>query len=1172
MELADRFNYRRASINATVGGLFEDESFTSGVRRRIGRCIGVDLYSRSVDSRNDALMKNPNVRRYMDYPNANPLFGGPNIGEKYSVSENLGEFRENLDKFGGLLGYTFDIGFGGAGFRYKGNEATYRNMENLIVNEIQAYSEISFNPDFMLYRVPIGFTRNTSYVSKNPVRNVNDAEEILGRLERFEGWGTEDVGYEGFGFGPDVQRTRQRLYTAIGNAKNGKEDYLGKVAYEDAFAVVGFDNDGNERERNYSYYALKSIDNAVFNDKWGEKQWTRLFNPLDREMITLYDEYENGIEHTDFNSVDVSQNIFLAGRSVKELNEQKGLLDKTNYLFSQGKINSLVNRFHTNSSLKESQKGTVAFDVEYGYSRGRNLRALTKDDPNGYENPYCRVWTSHHQYSKIKNLIRPFMNDNGKGNELATFENIQGKYGNFRPNEGQKRLDAMSSLQKNGFVSIAPHVKPEGGYNDDVKRCMFSLENLAWKNIGFKQGKDVRVDGSSTINVLGEDQKGPNGGKIMWFPPYNLKFNESTNVNWEGSSFIGRGEQVYTYNNTDRKGTLSFTLLIDHPSVVSRWAAEHAKEDGQARREQELRLLRFFAGCDTTDPNDKGEDDGEGKKPTEQYLAKWDVDAGKEKEEPKAEPQEEKPEPKIEPKTPVSTPEPEAEEEEYRCYVFFPNNLSGYDYLPDGKDAQVVVDYLLKGGNGNTGYEMKKDTPINGCIGQSTITGKNGIWKYEVDRGMDNEEVPPVDEYLKVPSNYQDSTSFMLNSDIKGVVKGGNGSILRALLSLPQDGANGWDDDRCEKFLISFSDFAVKSSGGKIGFLEKYYNDEKRRKYTVKFELTGHASSHGRKNGKLAMSRADFLQKLLVDNGFPKSNEVIEIHPFKVIDVGEEKSVSAFKPKVSRSVEIVIKLTPKFEQTPTLPEVIDEESGKILERNVQEILDRSENNKNTNTEQTQNNIAEGDKKTEIKEYHNNPMQEYEYFNIIDKDDPAVRQRIIDKVRYFDPAFHSISPEGFNARLTFLQQCTRQGPTTTMSDNRGAEKFAGNMAFGRPPVCVLRIGDFFNTKIIIDSLSIDYDNGGGTQWDLNPEGIGVQPMMANVNIGFTFLGGSDISGPIERLQNAVSSNFYANTSIYDPKADYRNNPIEPNNPTFKAYDPQIIVGADNTRHFDYNSNN
>jgi hypothetical protein len=92
-----------------------------------------------------------------------------------------------------------------------------------------------------------------------------------------------------------------------------------------------------------------------------------------------------------------------------------------------------------------------------------------------------------------------------------------------------------------------------------------------------------------------------------------------------------------------------------------------------------------------------------------------------------------------------------------------------------------------------------------------------------------------------------------------------------------------------------------------------------------------------------------------------------------------------------------------------------------------------------------------------------------------------------------------------------------------------------MAFGRPPVCILRIGDFYNTKVIFESLNIDFDP---LVWDLNQEGIGVQPMIATVSMNFKFIGGSDLTGPIARLQNAITFNFFANASVYDDRTDRR----------------------------------
>ena len=148
-------------------------------------------------------------------------------------------------------------------------------------------------------------------------------------------------------------------------------------------------------------------------------------------------------------------------------------------------------------------------------------------------------------------------------------------------------------------------------------------------------------------------------------------------------------------------------------------------------------------------------------------------------------------------------------------------------------------------------------------------------------------------------------------------------------------------------------------------------------------------------------------------------------------------------------------------------------------------------------------------------------QEYYFFRQLEKHDPIVFERLMKKLQYFDPAFHSMTPEGFNARLTFLNQCTRQGNTITMSDKYG--KTANNLAFGRPPFCVLRLGDFYNQMIVINSINFDYSVSDGILWDLNPEGAGVQPLLCRVSMNFNFIGGSDMAGPVRRLTLLKSEN-------------------------------------------------
>ena len=189
------------------------------------------------------------------------------------------------------------------------------------------------------------------------------------------------------------------------------------------------------------------------------------------------------------------------------------------------------------------------------------------------------------------------------------------------------------------------------------------------------------------------------------------------------------------------------------------------------------------------------------------------------------------------------------------------------------------------------------------------------------------------------------------------------------------------------------------------------------------------------------------------------------------------------------------------------------------------------------------------------EIRNKFYTECDYFERLAGDNTKfVFDSIREKIRYFHPAFHSMTPEGLNSRLTFLLQCTRQGPT---SQDIGAN----NLAFGRPPICILRIGDFYHTKIVIDSINISYEP---LIWDLNPEGIGVQPMLANIDMSFSFIGGSSLMGPINKLQNALSFNYFANTNVYDPRADYisKNRPFTTQTTDVSASDEEggIVIGT------------
>ena len=965
---------------------------------------------------------------------------------------------------------------------------------------------------------------------------------------------------------------------------------------------------------------------------------------------------------------------------------RNSLMYKTKKLFNSKKIKTIISRFHTDPNAIPSQLDNAK--SKYGLSHGRNL--LTKEAEkgynssyrSGYDDPYCRVWTHHHQYDRYYKTIRPFSTVDSQGNYEGriSVEDFH-QWGQFSDDKdsttrnqwGWKKESNTgwqnSVLQDNGMVNITPKYKNGGATNIHTKQCMFSIENLAWRG----------YDPYSFEQALSWEQRGPLGGRIMWFPPYGIKFNETTTTQWNSNTFLGRGEDVYTYTNTTRTGTLSFMLVVDHPSILDyvSWSNENRHQVSDTD------ILRFLAGC--------GEGDGGGPggagglrglaKPTP-LTDEYTQIHGKVKQ------QEEKP------KLDQPIPEEEKPGEKQICfYVFYPNNYSGtYDnkwsegsfdgVRFDATSKVEAIPYLITGkgaqkSNGAIGEPFGYDIELNedttdvthmgngyemgrGGLGKEATNyisgtsrfqnkiGKNGRrywtglglkgqprnqkyttglknpkqckkWYYRIDgryvlpKSTDEEKYNYYNQKLLTQDSYVDGTDFGLNHDINVVyenfkdqleeddenkgffkLKGESESYVFTLAEIAyvlyggfggKDGKskvmaercniNGDNNSRIDK-LKELLEFGLNTGNGSV-------NGE------------GYASAHGYVEtnkvlgGNRARTAVFWVKHLLNDyygiaiNGGAKAVEdgigdkdvddksVKGQQWIMAAGNGEDK----IHAKKWRYAKVVIKFSnaatttvAKANNTGVTPmESKDntEDDNKNLANNKggkTSIGFNPTNEKYTDKDGKQYPIFEDTDKRKkwylkdgeyislsyMNEEDNTPVarygngktdenrlrydQEYHFFKVLEQTDPFVYDSLMDKLQYFDPAFHSMTPEGFNGRLTFLQQCMRQGNTVSASDGKFA-KSANNLAFGRAPYCVLRLGDFYNQMIVIDSLDIDYDP---LVWDLNVEGAGVQPLIANVRIGFKFVGGGDMTGPVRRLQNAMSFNYYANARLYDNRAD------------------------------------
>jgi len=509
-------------------------------------------------------------------------------------------------------------------------------------------------------------------------------------------------------------------------------------------------------------------------------------------------------------------------------------------------------------------------------------------------------------------------------------------------NSALKLVKGRSVIDENGLVKISP-LKKQGRV--DVKKYMFSIENLAWDGYATEGNLDPCEIGNG-------DTLTGSKGRIMWFPPYDISFTETTNVKWDSHEFIGRTEPIYTYINSERTGNLNFKIIVDHPSFIN------------TLRESK----------------------------------------GKEIEE------------------------------------FFQSGLSG-----------------------------------------STLTSS------KISKGdKDN-----IEAALNKPTQAVESVSQVITESISVFFPNGSSSLLANY----EDGSNTYRDNG------NIGDISLNAAF--LSELPQMVIDvkEKANPKSIVINIEGFATDFGApsfNNDALAKQRAEEVKKTLLIYGIP--NTVTFNLISTVVSIETTDQINSDIAKKGRVVNI------KAEYTP-------EKDDKVSESKT-----ITTDNPDKNTDNISKSVFK--------------IGECDYFDYLEKTKKFIYDSLGEKIKYFHPAFHSMTPEGLNSRLTFLLQCTKPGPSI---DNRSNKKIDSpfNLAFGKPPICILRIGDFFYTKIAIDNVTFQYEP---LQWDLNPEGIGVQPMIVGVSLQIRIIGGSTPGGPINRLQNAVSFNFFANTTFYDERSD------------------------------------
>ena len=731
-------------------------------------------------------------------------------------------------------------------------------------------------------------------------------------------------------------------------------------------------------------------------------------------------------------------------------------------------------------------------------SRGSAIKYVDKfsGEESGVE--FCRVWTKDRPYLHNTDLIKKsgLLRNQGvgvAGSVLSTPYNL-----NIYPN----------SNGNGGFDNSSTNIM-KGADGFYAKKYMFSIENLAWKTSNVPE---------FNYTSLPYCERGNNGGRVMWFPPYDLKVSEQSAARWEENNFLGRPEPVYTYQNTARTGQISFKVVVDHPSIMNLLVREHFK--GMSDEESDNYINAFFAGCKDLDFYGLIRKyvtlDGDDVKRIENYL-----NAGKDTGtitrmvttiEPVVMPGKPGGVPNAEGKTESGSVEPKP------FKLFFDNDYpksKGTDLY--GKKYGTLYDTYI---STKTSHISKLTTAVASLFPDTTGTTGN-VGAHMNDRLLlfNNANATTADTGQTITNASQGydlltQTYTQYNETLTNIKNGLNsGNILSVTINITSSTSAPQDETynkklsyrRSYSIITDILDKVKKSGSPEFKWKSNVpSSDGKEGPQTYTFKELGYDNLEG-----------NFVFNTItnVGEGIIDGNIKCGKYDFR------NASLRVVAPPhfYCRQSNVIIKYTTKQVKTTTETPPGTNNLGYKLVTTPQTIQ-----------------VKRKPPMDELKRIIMKVLSECYYFKMLEENSPTIFSSLREKLRYFHPAFHSTTPEGLNSRLTFLQQCVRPGDTIPIKgisdiNDSSNDMNARNTTFGPPPICVLRVGDFFHSKVVIRDVNITYDEG---LWDLNPEGIGVQPMIANVTLQVNFIGGHGLEKPVERLQNALSSNFYANTEMYD----------------------------------------
>jgi len=890
-----------------------------------------------------------------------------------------------------------------------------------------------------------------------------------------------------------------KIFSYVDKAAQGVKNLLGLEAPK-GIAYIGDDrgedvkyamNDFNDRPVRSSYYLTLLFDEVSANLFHSTKNYTE-GGSIGGKLSWISKNSKNELGANNQQYAD-SASALTESLSTKYDFRSDSILGITQEILDSMPSDGGAARSHVANVIDQTSR--IFQDGDVKISRGSAIKYTDKyGGEKGVE--YCRVWTKDRPYSHLSDTMKR--------------TSIIRKYDGSVMGGGSRPWNLNIGPMSNGRKSFDNSTNIKDG---QAKKYMFSFENLAWKSSnrdGFR------------VSDLPVCERGPNGGRVMWFPPYDLKVSEQNAARWEENSFLGRPEPIYTYQNTARSGQVSFKVVVDHPSILNLLVREHF--GGMSDEESENYINAFFAGCKDEDfysliqkytqldQNDVNNikaylNAGSPKEIIKKFkYTSEDVKISK----------------------PDTNSEKTNQPAPFEKQFYFDNDFPkvGSDDVTSSQTySQLFAAYSGKSGtfvtdlDGDlkklfTGTTTNYISDIKTLFGDTTVTGST------ISATTITNQTTKITNAFSELTNTYNSYIGKINEIKTGLEKNNikevNFRIFTSTSEVADDTYNFYlGVRRIHSIILDIFDKIKKDKTPNLKWPSKkeFSNFQKKGfplsqfPFGYTFEDFGYVGN----KGVITFVHKTEGESAVLSNGGGEKNLNCKTKLNTTFGLKTTAPVAFFCRQANVSIEVSTNPTETKEPTTiTIPKIKIEDDEPQTIYNSKPPIDV------------------------MKRIIMKTLSECFYFKQLEEKSPVAFTSLKEKLKYFHPGFHSTTPEGLNSRLTFLLQCVRPGDTIPIkgtSDN--ADLNARNTSFGPPPVCVMRIGDFYHSKIIIRDINISYDD---SPWDMNPEGIGYQPMIATVQLQVSFIGGQGLEKPVERLQNALSSNFFANTEMYDERSD------------------------------------